>query len=683
MINKSKENKSTIKSKYRPEIDGFRAFAVVTVIINHFNQEILPKGYLGVDIFFVISGFVITSSLYQRPSKNFKDFISGFYERRIKRLIPALSVFILISSIAICLFNPEPQFSLRTGLSSLFGFSNLYLLKNSTDYFGEVEKFNMFTHTWSLGVEEQFYIIFPFLIWFSGFGRQTKYSSRNLFLIVGAFATTSLIGFFYLYPINQSAAYFLMPTRFWEMAVGCLTFITFQKRKSIEDFLENIPPILLLTLIIGVMYFPLLGGKEATFAIVFLSSIFIAALKKGTRIFAFFTNPKIIYIGLISYSLYLWHWSVLTISRWTIGIHWWSVPFQVTIIFCLAFVSYKYIEKPLRKVNWFGKRWKTLMVGVGVPVALSAGLVIIDKPLKGKLYTGVKKNKPTHDIRWRREIRLGGSSLTGKKCHSDSSYSEQQLKILFKECKYPLFRKSKDQSSVAFVGDSHTLSLLKAEKILSDFGLRIIHYSRNGCPFPLPPYGVRQDKCNNFMTNAETEIFQDLKSGDSIIINNYHLSHLGGENLKDTRHNILDKNKKPTSDPMKKINLFMAGLKELSSKASKESISIYFIGSTYRNNDIPHVAVTAQKQWFRPYPIGLKTLREEALNAQKLNKILANKIKDSAFTNVNFINPLEILDKSCGNDMHFYLECFRDSDHLSDKSAKELLDFILTNYLKP
>ena len=91
------------KSRYRPEIDGLRAFAVVAVIINHFNKEILPNGYLGVDIFFVISGFVITSSLYQRSSKNFKDFISGFYERRIKRLIPALSVFVFITSIAICL----------------------------------------------------------------------------------------------------------------------------------------------------------------------------------------------------------------------------------------------------------------------------------------------------------------------------------------------------------------------------------------------------------------------------------------------------------------------------------------------------------------------------------------------------------------------------------------------------
>ena len=81
-------------SRYRPEIDGLRAFAVAAVIINHFNKDILPGGYLGVDIFFVISGYVITSSLLGRPSKDFKDFISGFYERRIKRLVPALSLFV-------------------------------------------------------------------------------------------------------------------------------------------------------------------------------------------------------------------------------------------------------------------------------------------------------------------------------------------------------------------------------------------------------------------------------------------------------------------------------------------------------------------------------------------------------------------------------------------------------------
>ena len=201
--NSAHTNSAAQISRYRPEIDGLRAFAVIVVIINHFNKDILPGGYLGVDIFFVISGYVITSSLYERTSKDFKDFISGFYERRIKRLVPALSVFVLITSIAICLFNPEPGIQLGIGKRALFGFSNITLYKQSTDYFAQSTELNVFTHTWSLGVEEQFYILFPFLIWFSGFGRQTKNGSRNLFLIVVALTIASLIGFLYLYPTNQ------------------------------------------------------------------------------------------------------------------------------------------------------------------------------------------------------------------------------------------------------------------------------------------------------------------------------------------------------------------------------------------------------------------------------------------------------------------------------------------------
>ena len=132
---------------YRPEIDGLRAFAVLAVIINHFSKDILPGGYLGVDIFFVISGYVITSSLHGRYSQSFRDFISGFYERRIK-VGSALSVFVLIMSIGICLFNPEPQDSLETGLAALFGLSNFSLLAQSTDYL-HIQPSLIFSHTWS------------------------------------------------------------------------------------------------------------------------------------------------------------------------------------------------------------------------------------------------------------------------------------------------------------------------------------------------------------------------------------------------------------------------------------------------------------------------------------------------------------------------------------------------------
>ena len=190
MISKTEKN-----NKYRPEIDGLRALAVIAVIINHFNKDILPSGYLGVDIFFVISGFVITSSLDGRESKSFRQFLLGFYERRIKRIFPALIFYVLIASLLICFFNQYPGKSLITGIFSLFGFSNLYLQSISTNYFAQSTDLNIFTHTWSLGVEEQFYFLFPLIVWFSGFGRGTKNGYKNLFFFLLITTFISLILF--------------------------------------------------------------------------------------------------------------------------------------------------------------------------------------------------------------------------------------------------------------------------------------------------------------------------------------------------------------------------------------------------------------------------------------------------------------------------------------------------------
>ena len=386
-------NNSPIKSNYRKDIDGLRAFAITTVIINHFNKNLLPGGYLGVDIFFVISGFVITSSLYHRPIKNFKDFISGFYERRLKRLVPALTIFVLIISILVCLFNPKASVNLQTGLASLFGISNLYLLKQSTDYFSQSTQLNVFTQTWSLGVEEQFYILFPFIIWFSGYGRQAKNGARNLLLYLGILSIVSLIGFIHLYQINQPAAYFLMPTRFWEMATGSIIFLTLKGKEKIKIFLKKIPPLLIFLLIIGVMYLPKDLAVLSTISVVVLTSLLITSLRINTLVYKIFTNPKIVYIGLISYSLYLWHWSVLSISRWTIGIHWWSLPFQLTLIIGLSITSYKFIEKPFRNKNFFRKRLKTICSMIAMIFIVSLSLVGFIRPLKEKLFTGDSTNK--------------------------------------------------------------------------------------------------------------------------------------------------------------------------------------------------------------------------------------------------------------------------------------------------
>ena len=521
MTLRASDNHSVFSSKtsrYRPEIDGLRAFAVVAVIINHFNKDILPGGYLGVDIFFVISGYVITSSLFGRPSKDFKDFISGFYERRIKRLVPALSVFVLIASIAICLFNPSPGLSLQTGMTSLFGLSNLYLLKQSTDYFAQSTELNAFTHTWSLGVEEQFYILFPFLIWFSGFGRQTKNGARNLFLAVGALTIASLIGFLYLYPTNQSAAYFLMPSRFWEMAAGCLIFIGFQKRASIEQVLEKVPPLFVMALIVGVMYLPMSMASASTIAVVVLSSILIASLKKQTAAFKVFTNPRVVYIGLISYSLYLWHWGVLSISRWTIGIHWWSVPFQVALMLGLAVASYRWIETPFRKGSWFGRRWKTLGVG-GVILIITSLFLGIGRTLSSQIYLG------RNDVQ-----RIGMEPL-------DASVESRTRRT---DCSTKLKSKAEDAVAscykdlgegalnplIALVGDSMANSLYKIIDI-EDSKNRLSTFVsfRNSCLVPQPLSST--NNCKQWSDKILGKVIKLSKQHSStiLIINGYYQSY--------------------------------------------------------------------------------------------------------------------------------------------------------------
>ena len=662
------EKKLYKKGSYRPEIDGLRAFAVVAVIINHFNKDILPGGYLGVDVFFIISGFVITSSLYQRPSKNFKDFIYGFYERRIKRLVPALSVFVLITSISICLFNPNPILSLKTGITSLFGLSNIYLLKQSADYFAQSTELNVFTHTWSLGVEEQFYILFPFLIWFSGFGRQTKNGARNLFLIVGALTVASLIGFFYLYPINQSAAYYLMPTRFWEMASGCCLFIALQKNKYIEQLLEKVPPLLILILIVGAMYIPMSFAAISTLAVVFLSAVLIASLKEGTKVFTFFVHKKVVYIGLISYSLYLWHWAILSISRWTIGIHWWSVPFQLAIILGFAICSYRYIEIPLRKGIWFEKRWKTVVVSGGVIFTLSVFLMSLGEPLKGILYLG-KKEDLSH-------LKYGG--LLEKKCTYNQKFDIEKINL----CSLS----STNGRQILSIGDSQTWHLIPLlVKLHNDDGFGIYYYSSNGINFPSLTE-TRSNGINNpnlFREKYKNTLdhfnyyFSQLKSGDIIILSSRYELRWGNRPIPRQQRNLkftyYDSNNKILSrdESYKRWNSLFENIAE---KSVSKGIKIIILNSipTFPNNFI-----LQDKQWFNSLN------NQNNLSFIKRDYLLDNsKLVDSAFNSLEnkYLNVevFDIFSLLCPKSNIFCSnEKYKDQWHLSKEGAISLYEGLL------
>lgn len=373
---------------YRAEIDGLRALAVVAVILNHIDDRLLPSGYLGVDIFFVISGFVITGSLTRRPARSLGDLLLGFYSRRLKRLVPALLVFVVVVGILACLVIPRPHTALRTGISALFGFSNVYLHGQATDYFGTATKLNPFTHTWSLGVEEQVYLLLPLVAWMTGFARPGAGGHRALFGVMGVASLGSLIAFVQLYPTQQAAAYFLMPPRLWEMGAGCLLFCLGGVWPAAARGLGRLPPMAAALGLVGVMLLPLTWAVPATVAAVVLTTLLIASLRQGTAAHRLFSLPALVGVGLISYSLYLWHWGVLSLSRWTIGLHWWSLPFQIGLMVLLSLASYRWVEKPLRQASWAPRRDQTIAIGVG-GLAAGAGLLIgVDNLPPFSLYAG-------------------------------------------------------------------------------------------------------------------------------------------------------------------------------------------------------------------------------------------------------------------------------------------------------
>jgi peptidoglycan/LPS O-acetylase OafA/YrhL len=378
-----------LRMGHRPEIDGMRGVAVLAVIINHFNDKLLPGGYLGVDVFFVISGFVIMASLAGRPRSSFAEMFFGFYARRVRRLLPALLLFIVSIAVVICFLTPDPGITLGIGRRALFGLSNIQLYRDAVQYFSESAKLNPYTHTWSLGVEEQFYFVFPFLLLFAGFPHSSARGTRNLTFLILALSLFSLGLFVFLYPRNHAAAYFLMPSRFWEMGAGCLLFLVWARfgqggGRSIPAIVVTISMVLL-----GLIFFvPIAFAVPATIAAVLVTLILLLALRERTWAYGLLTNQKLVWIGLISYSLYLWHWGVIAVSRLSIGIHWWTIPFQVLLIGALSVFSYRYIEVPFRKPKPSLGDVHSIAVGLGALILAALLLLGINKGLGSKVYLG-------------------------------------------------------------------------------------------------------------------------------------------------------------------------------------------------------------------------------------------------------------------------------------------------------
>ena len=213
------------KHGYVHSIDGLRAVAVISVIIFHIKDSYLPGGFNGVDMFFAISGYVVTKSVYNVKISKFIDFISFFYARRLLRIAPALVAMLLTTFVLSSMFVPQSWIgrnTVNTGFAAFFGLSNFVLYLNSDSYFSASTHLNYFTHTWSLGVEEQFYLIFPVIIFWANKISGNSALTRYFLYVLSFLSISSLIICGITNLRDHQHSFYMIDSRFWELGFGML-----------------------------------------------------------------------------------------------------------------------------------------------------------------------------------------------------------------------------------------------------------------------------------------------------------------------------------------------------------------------------------------------------------------------------------------------------------------------------
>ncbi|MES2016825.1 MAG: acyltransferase family protein [Pseudomonadota bacterium] len=455
---------------YRADIDGLRAIAVLIVVLFHAGFGFFSGGFVGVDVFFVISGFLITSIIVREVDQGNFSF-KRFYTRRFKRIMPA---FFCVGFACLIAFYfvllPQDYVSLsKSFLSASLFSSNIFFWLSSTGYFGSQTELMPLLHTWTLSVEEQFYFFWPLCLMAS-----SKWLSRKtlLHLIVATIVVSfGLAQWGALH--KPGPTFFLLPTRTGELFLGCLMAMTPELGKKLHKHVHQFIAALGLGLIVGSAL--LLDGQSvfpgfyALLPCLGACAIIVAGENTGTLVYKLLSNRVMVFIGLISYSYYLWHWPPIALLNYL------QIPITPLIGAAVvlgsgvaAYASWKYVEQPFRYKTYpnFGQASARLYVA---PLCLTALLA-----------AGITVNGGFH---WRfdqqKQVAIAFHE-TKNKVIEDCIVWPLDIQSTLDHCK---FGASKEKVDLFLAGDSHAMALTGfMEKLATDAGLRMATLTRAGSP---------------------------------------------------------------------------------------------------------------------------------------------------------------------------------------------------------
>lgn len=500
--------------RFRYDIQGLRALAVILVVLNHSQIIPLSGGYIGVDVFFVISGFIITGALLRELEINSRIDMAGFYARRIKRLLPtALLVTIVIVIGTTMIMTPRGSVSVYDDATwaNLFA-ANFRLVATQADYFAQGSLPSPFQHYWSLSVEEQFYVLWPLLL--IGVTLAIKQVTQRKVAILLVAATVILVSFIISVSMTIAdplMAYFSPLSRAWELTTGAAIAVTYARVRisnaKLAFWLRLVGVLLILSAAIFFTAETPFPGSLALLPVIGAAAIIIAGNGDTSDFISknLLSNRVMVWLGSISYGLYLWHWATLTLWHWTTNLP--ADPWQATLLVALAVVlawlTTKFVEEPIRKSRRLGRNpSKTIWAGIAILVVTVTVVVNITprpnetanpKPspsvdsasssrlLKEKydkaLSAAITLQQLPENLN--PDILLPDEGLTnwGRGCfQSKASKSEPPSE----NC---VFGDQQGSKTYWLIGDSHARSwVLALDAIAKKNNAKLIFHSRNSCP---------------------------------------------------------------------------------------------------------------------------------------------------------------------------------------------------------
>lgn len=465
--------------QYRKEIDGLRALAVIPVVLFHAGFSWVSGGFIGVDVFFVISGYLITKILLENMGREGFSLVD-FYEKRARRILPALFfVVIVFCPFAWLYMGPAQMKDFSQSLSGVSLFSSNFVFWMESGYFDVESEFKPFLHTWSLGVEEQFYFLFP-LLFLLEWGRR-----KAIFIFIFIFVFSVFLLFF----IDSSEfKFFLLPARSWELVTGSFcAWLQLKRGFKGSEFFSWFGVILLLIsflLFDSTMPFPSIYTFIPVIGVVLIIVYGIA----GTQVAWVFGRSAFVKVGLLSYSIYLWHQPIFSFYRIITGedrLSFQVIVFLFLIIIILAYFTWRFVETPIRKRNFF-KSGRALFISLGFVIFFIFSFGVVghvsngfDSRFDSELIEILKSEMDKSPLR--------------KYCHYSSGYRE----IDERQC----MTGGGKEKRILLWGDSHADSLgYQLISSLEEQPVQIVQQTYSGCP---PILGIK-----NFLARSDYRCYE-------------------------------------------------------------------------------------------------------------------------------------------------------------------------------